>query len=78
MSMYDDDDFDELMADVEIGNFDGFMLSEEEVEAGKKERKAQIERDVKELRELMDAAEAAQKGTHSCPSRQALLRLLLS
>lgn len=61
MSMYDDDDFDELMADVEIGNFDGFMLSEEEVEAGKKERKAQIERDVKELRELMDAAEAAQK-----------------
>jgi len=54
--MYDDD-FDALMADTDIGDFSAFTLSKEEIEEGKKERKAQIERDVKELKELMAKAE---------------------
>ena len=55
------DDFDELMAECEIGDFSGFVLSDEEIKQAKKERKEQVESKVKELRELMAKAEQLEK-----------------
>lgn len=66
-----DDDFESLMEDCKIGDFSDFILSEEEIEQGKKERKEQLQKDVQELKALIKEAEAAEKEGKRLPSKTA-------
>ncbi len=52
-----DDEFESLMEDCVIGDFSDFMLSEEEMEKGKQERKEQVSKDVEELKGLIKEVE---------------------
>lgn len=51
------DEFEDLMEDCVIGDFSAFMLSEEEMEKGKQERKEQVNKDVEELKGLIKEVE---------------------
>lgn len=63
------DEFEDLMENCEIGDFTEFMLSEEEMEKGKQERKAQVEKDTQELRNLMKEVEQLRKDGKNIPNK---------
>ncbi len=63
------DEFEDLMENCEIGDFSEFMLSEEEMEKGKQERKAQVKKDTEELRGLMKEVEQLRKDGKNIPNK---------
>ena len=63
------DEFEDLMENCEIGDFTEFMLSEEEMEKGKQERKAQVKKDTEELRGLMKEVEQLRKDGKNIPNK---------